>query len=801
MASKEKVFVQVREDLQPISCMKDVRDIKVYGDCYRFSPARSFGVEAIDTDADSAIDETGNLWIAWTRTIDGRSRVMVACIGLDWMSEEREVGCGDGCRCGADEQEGSPRIAWVPANTGPGAAYMVWTARAGGEWRLVGRELRLRDGQIAMSDPEELDRSGDGLRAPCIASVDIAGKGPCAVVAWEAVQAGARRIAWRARSGCGWLPTTRASAPHEGLCFRPAIAQGPAGGLQIAYDCAQGGAFNVRVVRFPGGQRTEVNTTSCNSMHPAIVRVRRADWAQGVWLAYTSNRRPDRPGDLAKWIRLYLVDDEGKVLTPDLPQPDVNMDAISEDQGWEFPQLVNDAQDRVWIFGRSSHSFHAQFWDGAQWSQRINFALNAWGKRGKHISVNLGRDRCIWLVYEGPRYIEVVKLTTWPSAAGTRADAVRGQALRPVEESDFAGTNEAVARGLREAGGDYSVFFGDLHSHSYYSDGTGDTDEFFVRSKDLLSMDFCALTDHEYFCQKSIAGYAWAEICQMAACMNEPGRFVTFPGYEWTGKSHPGPGHKHVVFPFDYPPLFSKADPNYDDAHSHDLAVAVRRAGGLAIPHHTAWSGVDKHLHDPAVEPLMEICSAHGANEFLEVRPIPPRNDRWFEGHFTQDLIRDGLKFGLCGGTDNHGLLWHHGTSWARNTAVTGLTAVYAKELTREAIWEALLAKRVYATSGAQIYLEFSINGQLMGSEVRAARGEGLRVRIRVEGTAPLTSVVLVRDCTDLKDFVVAGDGQGPALTVDEQLPETGGQSSYYVRVVQADGHMAWSSPIWVVTA
>ncbi|MEA4883107.1 MAG: CehA/McbA family metallohydrolase [Clostridia bacterium] len=800
MASKQKVFAQVREDLEPAVGLRHFPVQRVEDDHYRISVSRSLGQEAIDTDADSAIDDQGGLCVAWTRTVEAQSSIIAARVAGDSVSEPVVVSS----RAGA---EGSPRIAHI-SSAGYGVAYVVWAARRDASWLLLGCEIALQDGRLVVGTEEVLDHSCEGVRAPAIALVPTATRcGHALVVAWERVEAGRRRVAWRARLSTGWTACDQLDAVDQAQCFRPAVSSGAAGEVQIAYDVALGGAYNVTIVRLPldqkdvgdetatRGKSIEANATRANSMHPAILR----DGTGSTWLAYTSNRRPDRDGDLVKWIRLYRVTDSGQVEVPYAPQTDVSMDSTGEDQGWEFPSIIDDAQGRIWVFGRSAHSFHCQYWDGCSWSHRVDFTLNAWGKRGKHISVNRAPDGLIWLVYEGPRYLEIAKLATWAKGDITRTEP----GTRPVAEADYAGASTWVERAERESPGDYGargykLYFGDIHSHSYHSDGTGDADEFFMRCRDLLGMDFCALTDHEYFCQKSIAGYTWAEICQAAASLNSPGEFVVFPGYEWTGNAHPGPGHKHVVYPYDYPPLFTKADSAYDDDHSHDFAIQVRKSGGLSIPHHTAWSGVDRQYHDADIEPIMEICSAHGANEFLQIRPIPPRDDRYFEGYFTQDLYRQGLKFGLVGGTDNHGLLWHHGTSWTSNTSISGLTAVYARDLTREAIWEALLSRRTYATSGAQVVLGFSINGHLMGSEVKLGNDDSVSLSIQVRGTSPLCKVTVVKDCSDYREYRPE-DCRFDA-EFDDAAPEDG-ETVYYIRVVQNDGHMAWSSPIWVVTS
>src|SRR5207247_269967 len=58
-----------------------------------------------------------------------------------------------------------------------------------------------------------------------------------------------------------------------------------------------------------------------------------------------------------------------------------------------------------------------------------------------------------------------------------------------------------------------------------------------------------------------------------------------------------------------------------------------------------------------------------------------------------------------------------------------GLTAVWAPELTREALFEALHARRTYATTTARILVDFRVNDAPMGSEI--ARPADGKVRVR----------------------------------------------------------------------
>jgi hypothetical protein len=83
-----------------------------------------------------------------------------------------------------------------------------------------------------------------------------------------------------------------------------------------------------------------------------------------------------------------------------------------------------------------------------------------------------------------------------------------------------------------------------------------------------------------------------------------------------------------------------------------------------------------------------------------------------------------------------------------------------------------------------------------MGSELALAPGDGRRLEVRVNGTAPLERVEVVSQGVVVHRFAV----EGPDLRaewVDERRTRPRHDFYYYLRVRQEDGHCAWSSPIW----
>ena len=78
---------------------------------------------------------------------------------------------------------------------------------------------------------------------------------------------------------------------------------------------------------------------------------------------------------------------------------------------------------------------------------------------------------------------------------------------------------------------DYQLLWGDIHGHSYCSDGTHSPEHYYGYGREVGYLDFCALTDHDTFSEE-----VWKELMESAESANQPGRFTTFLGYEWSGE-------------------------------------------------------------------------------------------------------------------------------------------------------------------------------------------------------------------------------------------------------------------------
>ncbi len=629
------------------------------------------------------------------------------------------------------------------------------------------------------------------LRAPRLIAHDSGAGATLHVIAWEAgkprapeTSQGERVLRFRLDSAgevlgedAGpLLPSVMAlAAESPEPCEDSAAlltAVDPATSARVTVEHA-GGLSRVWLT-LPNAERVLVFEAACMVAGPAVL-----SGPEGHLVAFHHDLREDRlETDVAKWIALRLVRDSGEVLEPAAAMTDRDRDRADVEQSFEFPALAVGPRGAVALFGRGSHNFWRQDLDATGFHARVPLSDGEWGSRGRWVTVAAVQDQ------HGPRLLTaqrdrrgvlVQSLEAPLGAAPAWVHAEVRPHVTPVSLVTHAeGADPAQAHGLH-------TYFGDIQQHSAHSDGVGSADEVYLRARYRYDDDFVALTDHESFLGKRTGPGEWAYLQDVADRFDEPGAFTTLIAYEWTGKMYPGPGHKCVYLPRRGLPLVSRDDL----PEGGDLVRAVRELGGIASPHHIGWTGCDEPGHDPEGQPVWEICSCHGCYEHAD-HPLGMRGEHVHQ--LADVMLKKGLRFGFTASSDSHGLLYHHGEARKRDPYRTGLTAVQAPALTRDAVFEALRTRRCYGTSGAKILLDMRVDGEPMGSTLR--RSGPVTVSARAHGESSVARLELIT-----RDGVVASaEGNGR----DAQLEAEVTADYVYARVVQHDGEMAWASPVFI---
>ena len=308
-----------------------------------------------------------------------------------------------------------------------------------------------------------------------------------------------------------------------------------------------------------------------------------------------------------------------------------------------------------------------------------------------------------------------------------------------VQARDLENGLEAKGNPLRcvDNRGTHQPFWGDLHGQSEETVGTNPVSSYFRFAREAALVDFAGHQGNDF----QITEAVWTEIRKQANAQYDPGRFVTFVGYEWSANTPLGGDH-NVYYPGNDGPLHrsshvlipDKSDIGADCTHVTELYDTLQGKDVLLLPH-VGGRYANLNWHDPDLEPLIEIYSEWGEFEW-----------------FLREALENGYQVGFTAGSDDHKGRPGAAPPGSGSFGVYGgLTCIYAAELTREGLWEALKARRCYGTTGQRILLEVTADGKPMGAAYQASQPP--EIAVNVVGTAPIERVDIFRGLEQIYTF------------------------------------------------
>lgn len=362
---------------------------------------------------------------------------------------------------------------------------------------------------------------------------------------------------------------------------------------------------------------------------------------------------------------------------------------------------------------------------------------------------------------------------------------------------------------------DKSLFWGMLHGESERYDATDNIEIFLRHIRDEKSFQFFATSSFED--AEETSNESWKNITQQIAEFNEYHRFVTFLGFQWF-EATAEEGLRQIIYSKDNKPILRKKD-----SKSNTLKKIYKGhtpKDMISIPCFTMGKGFQTTFEDftPEYERVVEIYNAWGSSECSEkegnLRPILAHEKNGIsetEAGSIRKALNRNCRFGfVAGGLDDRGI--YDGLYEKDQEQYTpGLTAILALEQSREALFLALYNRACYATTGARIVIGFSIAGISMGGELSTKTKPGLVLNRHITGfiagTAPIQEIQILRNGIQIKSIITNQEAYFDFAIDDmENLNACVLKSPddrphfvyYYMRVIQEDGHIAWSSPIWV---
>lgn len=346
---------------------------------------------------------------------------------------------------------------------------------------------------------------------------------------------------------------------------------------------------------------------------------------------------------------------------------------------------------------------------------------------------------------------------------------------------------------------EYHHYFGNIHSHTKYSDGTKDSDESgvatpaqaYAYAKKSKHFDFLGISEHNHKAA-SMAYENYAKGISQAAQANDDGDFVCMYGMEYGVIK--GGGHV-LVYGFDK--LIGWDDNAFDilvkknDYKALWKTVANKKGAfaTLAHPHTEDFSKLITLAYSKeADDAICGVAVANGPHDTKEDNYKETPKMQYYR--YYQKLLAKGYHVGPTIDHDNHN------TTFGRTSA--GRTVILASELSRDEIMKAYRAMRFYASEDWNTEVEYTFNNKPMGSEIKAAHGK-LHVRITDKDATDRIEKVKVMYGTPGTDDLptVFIEETSNDFTYDINLDP--GESLYiYLEITQNDGDKIVTAPIWI---
>jgi hypothetical protein len=293
-------------------------------------------------------------------------------------------------------------------------------------------------------------------------------------------------------------------------------------------------------------------------------------------------------------------------------------------------------------------------------------------------------------------------------------------------------------------------YWGDLHGQSGETIGMGTADAYFAYARDKAFVDIVGHQGNDF----QITDAFWAELNRLTAAYDAPGRFVCVPGYEWSGNTGMG-GDRNIFFRREGRPIRRSSNilvqgasaPGSECTTAHDIFAALAGEDAVVIAHVGGRYADIAYAHDGRLERSVEVHSTWGTFEWL-----------------LHDAFDKGFRVGVVCHSDDHkgrpGATLPGASTFG---AIGGLTCYFMRELTRDALFEALRRRRHYGTTGTRIFIAlhasfaapvtgFTEDPQLAGAREITLRDASMgdivrpgdvpmRLTAEVIGTAPVERV------------------------------------------------------------
>lgn len=395
----------------------------------------------------------------------------------------------------------------------------------------------------------------------------------------------------------------------------------------------------------------------------------------------------------------------------------------------------------------------------------------------------------------------------------------------------------------------FNLYYGLLHAHTLYSDGSGTPEEAYRAAKDA-GLNFFAITEHNHnraeqgadadrrdgvligndhelyngtspvhFTRTTAGGTQnmTAKSLIKAAQDATTSSFLPLYGQEFSTIS--SGNHMNV---FNINEVLEIPNGNFAQLYNK-IETLGNNTILLQMNHpdvHADLFGSNADINDYGIDESVLgnnfasfVASTDKYIQLIEVLSGPAMqktsSSNYHYPHVREDdyffYLKQGFHIAPSAGQDNHYKTWGKSSN-AR-------IGVYATALNKESLTEAIRSYRTFVTEDKNTSVTLWVNNAIMGSMIQSANDQELILDIQVQNTnqpnmeytieifggsvdpKPYSSAIDFKVSDELiGDTVLMGNG----VLKYKGLLSSGDAQFYYIKITDTDGDRTWTAPVWV---
>ena len=355
----------------------------------------------------------------------------------------------------------------------------------------------------------------------------------------------------------------------------------------------------------------------------------------------------------------------------------------------------------------------------------------------------------------------------------------------------------------------YQLYFGQLHSHTTYSDGSGSLDaalQYVASLPEEANVDFVAFTDHSNYFDKSgeanpegalydmslATAYSqetWKSYKDAVAAFNaSQSDVVAIAGFEmtWSG----GPGHINT---FNTPGIVSRNNTTLNNKTSdagmkayYALLSQPEGADSMSQFNHpgsTFGTFTDFSYYDALIDSRIFLVEVGNGEGQIGAGGYYPSYE-----YYTMALDK-GWHVAPTNNQDNHKGKWGNAND-ARDVIITD-------DFSEQGIYAAIRAMHMYSTEDKNLEIGYTLNDLLMGSSISVVP-EKLNISVTVNDPDASDSISKVEVIVNSGKTIYTWSDPAELATGALSVELDPDYSYYYIRVTEGDGDLAVTAPVWV---